>query len=364
MPIRVLVRSRSDRDHLLMYYVDPLTGREVHKTAGTSDRREAERAAGQWERELAEYRGPANDGWKFFRDRFRDEHLATLAPRTQAGFGTALNHYQRLMNPHDLGSVTAAAVSTYQAKLLGEGRPLSSIANYLTHLRSAINWAEHVGLVAKAPKIRLPKQNQRSFMKGRPLTEAEFRQMVKVAPAPLRRMLELLWHSGLRLGEAMLLSWDSPPLKLEVDAKPYPVILYYAEGHKARRDEVVPLTREFHAWLLRTPLAQRKGVVAPVPWRTLKRLSKAITAAGEAAGIVVNTAEKFASAHDLRRSFGSRLAQKVMPATLQKLMRHADISTTLRYYIAITASDAGRELWGDPVPTNVPKTQSKRARAG
>ena len=39
--------------------------------------------------------------------------------------------------------------------------------------------------------------------------------------------------------------------------------------------------------------------------------------------VVVNhDAGKFASAHELRRAFGLRLAQKVMPAMHRELMRH------------------------------------------
>lgn len=42
--------------------------------------------------------------------------------------------------------------------------------------------------------------------------------------------------------------------------------------------------------------------------------------------------QKFASAHDLRRSFGDRWSRRVLPQHLQELMRHESISTTLRYY--------------------------------
>jgi hypothetical protein len=62
--------------------------------------------------------------------------------------------------------------------------------------------------------------------------------------------------------------------------------------------------------------------------------------------VVVNKEQgKFASAHDLRRSFGTRWASKVKPATLQLLMRHFTIDTTLRYYVAQDADDVARELW-------------------
>lgn len=62
--------------------------------------------------------------------------------------------------------------------------------------------------------------------------------------------------------------------------------------------------------------------------------------------MVVRKSEgKFASAHDLRRSFGTRWAPKVKPVTLQLLMRHRSIETTLKYYVAQDADEIADELW-------------------
>ena len=67
---------------------------------------------------------------------------------------------------------------------------------------------------------------------------------------------------------------------------------------------------------------------------------------GDKAGVVVNRAEgKYASVHDLRRSFGTRWAARVKPATLQLLMRHRSIETTLKYYVAQDADEVADELW-------------------
>lgn len=346
MAVRVLIRRKSDRANLHLYFVDPSTGREVSKSAGTSDRGEAERAAGLWEQELAGYRGPADDGWQFFRDRFRVEHLATLSPKTQACFRTALGAYQRIMEPAALPDVTAAELSVFQSRLLSEDLKIATVASYLSHIRAALNWAEGVGM-GKAPRVRIPKQTRRSFMRGRPVTDREYAKILKACPDPaLRRLVELLWLSGLRLSEALRLSWDSPPIHASIAAKPYPVILYYAEGHKARRDDVVPMTPDLAAWMRQTPPKARRGLVAPVSLGTMPRVSEAIADVGRAAGVIVNDDGKPASAHDLRRSFGTRWAQQVMPAVLKALMRHADISTTLKFYVGISVTDAGRALWG------------------
>jgi integrase len=67
----------------------------------------------------------------------------------------------------------------------------------------------------------------------------------------------------------------------------------------------------------------------------------------------VNKAEeKFATAHDLRRAFGTRWAARVKPADLQKLMRHENIDTTMKYYVDEDAKEMRARLrkayLGDP----------------
>ena len=73
-----------------------------------------------------------------------------------------------------------------------------------------------------------------------------------------------------------------------------------------------------------------------------------MTKFGEKAAVVVDRSGgrvKFASAHDLRRSFGARWAPRVMPATLRELMRHDSIETTMRYYVGANAKSTAAALW-------------------
>lgn len=62
---------------------------------------------------------------------------------------------------------------------------------------------------------------------------------------------------------------------------------------------------------------------------TTKRAGRYVTASGREARVVVNPAsKKFASAHDFRRAFGTRWAERVMPAQLQRLMRRRSFPAT------------------------------------
>ena len=81
---------------------------------------------------------------------------------------------------------------------------------------------------------------------------------------------------------------------------------------------------------------------------------------GELARVVVHTDPrtgkvKYASAHDLRRSFGNRWAKRVMPAVLQRLMRHESIETTMGYYVDLDADELAEDLY---------RAHEKRERPG
>src|SRR4051794_2704609 len=61
--IRVHVVKYPDRENLVMRYVDPFTGRQVQRSTKTTNKRDADKAAGKWEAELREgrYKAHADD---------------------------------------------------------------------------------------------------------------------------------------------------------------------------------------------------------------------------------------------------------------------------------------------------------------
>ncbi len=63
--------------------------------------------------------------------------------------------------------------------------------------------------------------------------------------------------------------------------------------------------------------------------------------------MVNKAAGKYGSAHDFRRSFGTGWAPRKMPATLQRLMRHGSIETTMEYYVDLDADLLAEDLWQD-----------------
>ena len=82
--IRVTVIEYADRKNLLLSYRDPNTGRLKTKSAGTADRKTAEKAAAVFEAELRDgrYSSPSRTTWKEFCERYEAEVLSGLASGT------------------------------------------------------------------------------------------------------------------------------------------------------------------------------------------------------------------------------------------------------------------------------------------
>lgn len=227
-------------------------------------------------------------------------------------------------------------------------------------------------------------------MKGRPITGEEFDRMIasvektfypvaiysKGKPIPVelddaekekrtgivtawQNYLEGLRASGLRLAESLQLHWDRQDrLCVDLEGK-RPMLRIPAALEKGNQDRVLPMAPEFAALLLAVPEAERTGRVFKLLDRRGKPaefkddwVSRVVSAIGAKSGVKVNVKTvdgqqvvKFASAHDLRRSFGERWAPRVMPQVLKELMRHENIETTLRYYVGRNAQTTADVLW-------------------
>ena len=331
-----------DRPFSLVYF-DPVSGKKKAKSSGTDDWREAERLAGELEKELrsGRYVPPSRITWADFRKRYEKEKGLALSEKTMLTFKSAANHLERVLNPNRLASLTTAVMSDFRNKLLSgdpakDWNPIGETAvdTYLRHLKAALRWAEGMGLVAKAPKIQA---GNPKAARSRDVTTEEYERMLQavslVRPNDAQvwsRLITALWLSGLRIGEAVRLSWDlDAGFMVDLGGR-RPRFRIYSEDQKSRRDETLPMTPDFAQWLLSTfPEGEREGLVFKLGVEEHEAVS-VVSRIGKKAGVVTNKGNnKFASSHDFRRAFGTRWARRVMPATLKKLMRHADIGTTL-----------------------------------
>ncbi|WP_197489320.1 tyrosine-type recombinase/integrase [Planctomyces sp. SH-PL14] len=224
---------------------------------------------------------------------------------------------------------------------------------------------------------------------GRPVTGEEFDRLVneatasdanKAVAASRVRFLRGLWWSGLRLNEAVRLDWEDD-LHLCVDMSgEKPTFRIRSEADKGRKNRRFPMAPEFAEMLLAVPPSERVGRVLTFLSHgkrplAMDRITRAISGFGTAAGIVVGRDTEgepvYASAHDLRRSFGTRWAKRVLPPVLKLLMRHSSIATTMTYYVDIDTDEATAALYdaiakearpGDKSGDTSPRPKNRRAR--
>lgn len=345
MTIRVRVQSDNSRRGLVLSWTEPLTGRRRRRFLETTSRREAERAAAKLEAQLIAEGSVDSIGWESFRLRFSDEHLATKSVATAKSFGCALTRFERdIGSPRSLRDITSSVLSRWASIMREQGLSTASVASNLRSLRSALSWAAKMGMIQSVPAVMMPESSK---SRGRPLSIWEFARFLRAAaaePAPglAPRMVELLkglWLSGLRISEAVALRCDRGPVRLRLDLTP-PVIEFSQQ--KNRKIESVPITPDFYR-LCKGICGPTTGVVFPLGMAA-STIAKRISIYGREAGILVGPS-KYASAHDLRRTFGQRWSLRVHPIVLKTIMRHASIETTLRYYVQADMDQIAASVW-------------------
>jgi integrase len=360
--IKVRVTSYGPQRCLSMYYTDPVSGKRVVKSTKTRDPGEAEREAGEWQRQLRAglYQSPSKITWDEFVERYTSEHLSTLSPQTKDSAIYSLAHVKRGLNPDRICKLTTPTMSKFAMELRKQGMRETTLGRHLRHIHAALAWAVSMGMLAKVPDMKIFRGGS---SRGRGLSTEEFERLLtaceKIRPQDAlqwQRYITGLWLSGLRRGESIILSWDDDsPFAVDLSGR-HPRFRIYGKAQKSRKDETLPLMPDFAQWLLDTfPESERQGKVFKLDVKP-HRVGEILSKIGKKAGVVVNKADgKFATAHDLRRSFGTRWAKKVMPAVLQRLMRHANITTTMKYYVTLDADELADELWAD----HAPKADSK-----
>lgn len=321
--------------------------------ASATTKAEAYREAFELEQRL---NNPTHEvlSWEKACTAYEDWHLAEWSEDHRKAWGTARRRFEAWANGAvpDVPDITNYLLAAFVADVSRSVAP-ASIRTYCRYLRGFFNWCRYQDWIEKAPQFKLARQKRGAKRsRGRPLTGEEFDRMLAKIPevvgpsaaASWELLCRGLWESSLRLSEAMELHWTSGPVRID-----FPIIKF-VEGDKGGHFGL-PITREL--WALIEGMPQRGHVFRP-------QLSKGVTRSrdtwchrigdfGRAAGIIVSVnaqgKKKFASAHDLRRSFLENWRGKVPLDVLQIMARHESIETTKRYYLGDEAQRVAAAIW-------------------
>jgi integrase len=332
--VTVWVQRFRDRAHLVLQWIDPDTGKRKSKSAETADPGEAERKRADHEYELnhGRYQEASRMSWERFRELFEAEYLPGVREGTRKVYRNVFRLFEEVCNPKALRSVNERTVSAFASglrKLPGrKGEPsmmASTIRVRLQFLHTALQWAADQKLtpaVPKFPTIKVPKKTPQ------PVPAESVEKLLAKADGQMRAYLRCAWLAGLRRNEALALEWketaEAPWLDLDRDR-----IVFPAEFVKGDEDQWVPLDPELREDLEALPRQGRKVFRFTCAYGdgplSVEAITSRVVALARAAGVKLTI-------KSLRRGFGCRYAGKVPAQVLQKLMRHADIKTTMAYY--------------------------------
>jgi integrase len=162
---------------------------------------------------------------------------------------------------------------------------------------------------------------------------------------------------GLRLDDCHRLRFEPAPDAHWVTLDARQPFITFCDVQKSGDTEDVPLTDAAVAWLQSLPdlewIARGRGERG---WhKTTNRTGRVVSAAGKHARILTKATggkgggPKFASLHDLRRTFATQLLASGMTVKqVQKRTRHADHNTLLGFY-ADAGHDEKTQIGGDLV---------------
>jgi tyrosine recombinase XerC len=285
---------------------------------------------------------PASPAAGAFLDHLRLERR--LAANTVEAYRRDLGLLARFLARQgiDLQDATYPMLRRFLAQQHTLGYARSSIARRVSAIRAFFRWAERTGLIAADPALELgsPKVVTRLPTVLRPREAAALAEAPAEPPdgapddaaevaAQLRdrAVLELLYGSGLRVGEVAGLNVD----RVDLDRGRVTVL------GKGSRERVVPMS-DFAVDALRAYLDHGRPALAPTGARELffnrrgKRFSERDIRRSMERYVERLLPGRRVSPHTLRHSFATHLLEGGADIrAVQELLGHASVATTQRY---------------------------------
>lgn len=321
----------------------------------------------------------ASDIWPLLRKRWQSKKRRAEVSELAIGTETLLAEWRTDAKPQAVSwrrvrlsllmlggshKFSSADAEWLRGKLNNGQRGASIVARYMKDLRRFMRWLKENHVIRRVPKITIPKVAARS--RGRPLKDPEVAAMRSAIEAMFLaaskrqewlRFFDTMLESGLRIGEAFDLRWGESDAATGVVVRDgIPCFVTPESADKAGIRRVWPMTPKCWEAIAggRDPnrssgkvfrLFGRRNGAGEI---TLKTAEEVIAAAGEIKGIVVRVSpERTATAHELRRTFCSRVVRMSGLTTVEQmaLMRHRSLQTTQAYYLDADASGLGSKLW-------------------
>jgi integrase len=228
-----------------------------------------------------------------------------------------IKHLEPFVSDKLLQNITVPVAEEYKNARKNEGASNATVNREISFLKAVLNKAVKWGLIDKNP-VQFVESLPESHQFKRYLTPTETLLLIDVSEEHLRPLIVTAIFTGLRWGNVRKLKWTEVDLENSVinldDSKNDEHI--YPLPDKVKQ-EITKLPKNGGPYLFINPETGK-------PWCDLR---KAFKKAKEKAGIT-----RPFRVHDLRHSFASNLLMIGNDLkTVQELLGHRNINTTLRY---------------------------------
>lgn len=258
-----------------------------------------------------------------------------------------------------LSAIEPRDVKRYAAELAARGLSPSSVRNLLAPVRALLATASEDGLIRGNPAagLRIVQRVEQEESRTKALTEDELQALLAEVPDEWRTFFKLLAHTGLRIGEAVALTWadvDFGKCRVSVRRRLYRGRFDAPKSRYGRR--AVPLSQGLSQALWR--LRGTAGDEAPVfPSRQGSHLDPSNVAARVLKPAARRAGVPWAGFHSLRHTCATMLFRHGLNAKqVQMWLGHHSPAFTLATYVHLLPDDLPSPEFLDEV-TQVSKTK-------
>ena len=243
-----------------------------------------------------------------------------------------LREYLEAQGIHKVEEVSETSLNSYVLFLEREGKAASTVSRYIASFKGFFEYCQKRGIITNDPAERLkPPKVEKKFPQI--LTISETQRLMDGPDLQSdkgirdRAMLELLYATGIRVSELISLKTEDMNLPME-----------YLVCHEKSRDRIIPFGNSAKSAMIMYLEKTRERMIDGAQSEYLfvncsgKPMSrqgfwKLIKHYAEKVGI-----DKEITPHTFRHSFAAHLLEKGADVySVQKMMGHADISTTQMY---------------------------------
>lgn len=352
------VFQRADGSWVAQVYLDrdATTGRRRRKTRSARTQKEAYERLAELRRELDVGASSVDRRLRFSQwlTRWLDDEVGYRERTGSLRRNTAAS-YERLARCHlkprlghlRLTEVNSARLQAAYADMLDSGLSASTVRKVHGVARSALQAAYRDGFILANPADRATPPNA-SRKEARFLTLDEADRLISGSPAWDRALWTLMSDAGLRIGEALGLSWDDVSLEertVRVQRtllKSSPSAPVFGPPKSSTGVRSVPLTdravetlREHRRLVVKRRLAARTWVETDAvfpsqngTWQSVRNVQRRFAKVRDEVGMPGD-----ARPHTLRHTYVARLLTAgVPPFIVSRIAGHSDLTTTTRIY--------------------------------